>query len=193
MIYDRVIDQRNLRDFQLQYDKYIISYIGFMQVIRADMTCLGFIFPELKVHSYNTKKSPCANFRDFSTPDSSVTTPKNRLVLIFLWFLNPWQFTVTTPKNRLVLIFLWFLNPWQFTVTTPKNRLVLIFRDSPNPWQFTVTTPKYRLVLIFVISQPLTVHSYNTNKSPCANFRDSPNPWQFTVTTPKNRLVSAPL
>jgi len=25
-----------------------ISYIGFMQVIRADMTCLGFIFPELK-------------------------------------------------------------------------------------------------------------------------------------------------
>jgi len=27
---------------------YIISYIGFMQVIRADMTCLGFIFPELK-------------------------------------------------------------------------------------------------------------------------------------------------
>jgi len=26
-----------------------ISYIGFMQVIRADMTCLGYIFPELKV------------------------------------------------------------------------------------------------------------------------------------------------
>jgi len=27
----------------------IISYIGFMQVIWADMTCLGFIFPKLKV------------------------------------------------------------------------------------------------------------------------------------------------
>jgi len=27
---------------------YIVSYIGFMQVIRADMTCLGFIFTELK-------------------------------------------------------------------------------------------------------------------------------------------------
>jgi len=27
---------------------YIISYIGFMQVIRADMTCLGYIFPEPK-------------------------------------------------------------------------------------------------------------------------------------------------
>jgi len=24
---------------------YTISYIGFMQVIRDDMTCLGFIFP----------------------------------------------------------------------------------------------------------------------------------------------------
>jgi len=38
----------------------IISYIGFMQVIRADMTCLGFIFPELKaILSYLTFWRQC--------------------------------------------------------------------------------------------------------------------------------------
>jgi len=36
----------------------IISYISFMQVIRADMTCLGFIFPELKAREiYNPDRS----------------------------------------------------------------------------------------------------------------------------------------
>jgi len=35
-----------------------ISYMGFMQVIRADMTCLGFIFPELKAREiYNPDRS----------------------------------------------------------------------------------------------------------------------------------------
>jgi len=37
---------------------YVISYIGFLQVIWADMTRLGFIFPELKAREiYNLDRS----------------------------------------------------------------------------------------------------------------------------------------
>ena len=47
----------HVKTYNCYEDIYIISYIGFRQVIRAHITCLCFIFPEPKAREiYNTDR-----------------------------------------------------------------------------------------------------------------------------------------